>query len=65
MLNTGDTVKGRYSIVRTIGGGAYGTVYLVSDSAREGDSLAMKEMMEVEILESAISLYGCLRKIYR
>ncbi|MGV8119115.1 MAG: serine/threonine protein kinase [Candidatus Xenobiia bacterium LiM19] len=49
MLNTGDTVKGRYSIVRTIGGGAYGTVYLVSDSSREGESLAMKEMMEVEI----------------
>jgi len=59
MLNTGDTVKGRYSIVRTIGGGAYGTVYLVSggygkvylvsDSSSEGYRLVIKEMVEVDI----------------
>ncbi len=49
MLNAGDTVKGRYKVIKSIGGGAFGTVYLVRDSYKRGGRVAMKEMVEVEL----------------
>jgi len=49
MLSSGDTVKGCYTVIKSIGGGAFGTVYLVSDSSRSGDRLALKEMVEMEL----------------
>lgn len=49
MLNPGEIVKGRYKVERTIGGGAFGTVYLVSDSALSGTRWALKEMVAMEL----------------
>ncbi|MGV8125107.1 MAG: protein kinase [Candidatus Xenobiia bacterium LiM19] len=49
MLNPGEIVKGRYKVERTIGGGAFGTVYLVSDSTLSGTKWALKEMVAMEL----------------
>ncbi|MHC9539062.1 MAG: serine/threonine protein kinase [Vulcanimicrobiota bacterium] len=49
MLDSGDVINDRYTVVKTIGGGAFGTVYLVSDDSKHGDWFAIKEMVEVEI----------------
>ncbi len=49
MLDPGDVINNRYKVIRKIGGGAFGTVYLVSDSSHFGAWRAMKEMMETDI----------------
>lgn len=49
MLDSGDLINDRYTVVKTIGGGAFGTVYLVSDVLKHGDWFAIKELVEVEI----------------
>ncbi|MGV8118830.1 MAG: protein kinase [Candidatus Xenobiia bacterium LiM19] len=49
MLNPGDTINNRYTVIKPLGTGAYGSVYLISDSSGSGDSLALKEMVEAEL----------------
>jgi len=49
MLNPGEIIKGSYQVIRTLGGGAFGTVYLVSDVSTSGGRLAIKEMVEMEL----------------
>jgi len=49
MLNPGELIKGRYRVERKIGGGAFGTVYLASDSNMAGSRLALKEMVATEL----------------
>ncbi len=49
MLNPGEIIKGRYTVEKKIGGGAFGTVYLVSDSSAPGKKWALKEMVEMEL----------------
>ncbi|MGV8122185.1 MAG: protein kinase [Candidatus Xenobiia bacterium LiM19] len=49
MLDSGDVINDRYTVVRTIGGGAFGTVYLVSDVLKHGDWFAVKELVELQI----------------
>lgn len=49
MLDSGDVIHDRYTVVKTIGAGAFGTVYLVSDVLKHGDWCAIKELVEVEI----------------
>ncbi len=49
MLSSGDTIKSCYTVIKPIGGEAFGTVYLVSDSSKFGDRMALKEMVEMEL----------------
>jgi len=49
MLNPGDIIKGSYEVIRTAGGGSFGTVYLVRDVSASGGRLAIKEMVETDI----------------
>ncbi len=49
VMQQGEVVNNRYSVEKTIGGGAYGTVYLVEDLDRPGQKLALKEIVEHEL----------------
>jgi type II secretory pathway pseudopilin PulG len=48
MLTTGQIVKNRFKVLKSIGGGAYGTVYLVEDLSA-GRTWALKEVVESEL----------------
>jgi len=69
MLSSGDVINNRYTVVKTIGGGAFGTVYLVSDSSHFGAWRAMKEMMEADIpfgeRQEAVELFAREVKILK
>ncbi len=49
MLNQGDILNKRYTVKKPLGGGAYGTVYLVEDQAQGGQERALKEVAESEL----------------
>ncbi|MDQ7821388.1 MAG: serine/threonine-protein kinase [Candidatus Eremiobacteraeota bacterium] len=51
MLKHGDVVNQRYRVARTIGGGSYGTVYMVEDLNEPGKAWAMKEVVEASLPE--------------
>jgi len=51
MLNPGDKVRDRFRVERKIGGGAFGTVYLVSDDMRPLMKWALKEITEMDLPE--------------
>jgi len=44
MHNPGEIINRRYEIVKPIGGGAFGNVYLIDDSSKPGTKMALKEM---------------------
>lgn len=52
MLCSGDIIEDRYKILKTIGEGAFGTVYLVRDSLLDDEPFALKEMVETDIPEA-------------
>lgn len=69
MLNPGDTINSRYTVIKPLGAGAYGNVYLVSGSAGSGEKLALKEIVETELpldeRKEAIKLFNREAEILR
>jgi len=49
MLSPGDLLNNRYTIIRTLGTGAYGTVYLAEDRENPSQHRAVKEIDEREL----------------
>jgi serine/threonine protein kinase len=49
MLTSGTLLQNRYTIVRQIGGGGMGTVYLAEDTRLPGRRCAIKEMSPVQV----------------
>lgn len=69
MLNLGDTINSRYTVIKPLGAGAYGNVCLVSDSSASGDRFALKEIVETELplneRKEAIELFNREAEILR
>jgi hypothetical protein len=49
LLNPGEIIKEKYEVLKTIGGGAYGTVYLVRDIVDHARQWALKEVVESDL----------------
>jgi predicted Ser/Thr protein kinase len=46
MLKQGELLVNRYKVIKVLGGGSYGTVYLVDDRENPGTQRALKELVE-------------------
>ncbi|MEQ8190642.1 MAG: bifunctional serine/threonine-protein kinase/ABC transporter substrate-binding protein [Candidatus Eremiobacterota bacterium] len=58
MLSTGDIIKGEYKVIKVIGNGGMGSIYLCSDVKEKDKKWALKEMrltqIQTEMQEKAI-----------